>query len=467
MNRAAQKELQQSEQVVTHHYAAPIELAYRGRGRFWLGIGSALVFCVGFIGHQAYLYQNPPQLVVPAATNTQVDSGVPQDQVLQSARSENNVGSKISLSTSPVVGEQHNGEVSVEVVRPHSEEQKAAELIGSGAGQVAQVPESLQSSTLEPQALKHMQLVLLQRNAAAALERDRLLTPAHDNAVFYFNAMLALDQDNAAATEGLQAVAARYILFYERLMSRGDEYAAAQMLTNAEQVYPGSTALLAKPAAGQPVRNPAPQAAASTSTVAAQSSVTLSAASQKARLLNQVLSLSQRGQHGAIVTLLEPEIDRGSTDPGFLAALHAAYIATGNLPKAQRLSQQAGMAPHVASLMRAQESIAEKDFISAIGELESTPPSPTENPDYFTVLAGLYYETGRHEDSQYLYRELLKHDASNGRWWLGYAVASDALHHSDTLMAYQGALKYLAKSDSARQYAEERVSQLSGTQGYN
>ncbi|AFU98056.1 putative MSHA biogenesis protein MshN [Simiduia agarivorans SA1 = DSM 21679] len=474
MDTAALTALQQSERTVQSQYVAPIELSYRGRGRFWLSVFSLLVFCLGFAGHQFFLQLTSAPVVAQAP--------VPNES--HQAHSEK----VLAMGSSPtqevkVVAESQRTQTSTGAKRTlvdTSESNTPSQEPSVVIGQAEPAPSTVEvnSQELQPdvksndqQTLMQMQLALLQRNAAAALERDRLLTPAHDNAVFYYQSMLALDKANVVAEDGLRAVAARYIELSETLLARGDDAAAADMLAKAEQVYPGSSALLATPAAGRtPVR-----LARSTEVVARNSpaavqrapAVTLSAASQRAQLLNQVLSLSQRGQHQAVVALLEPQADNDKTDVALLSALHAAYLATGNADKAQALAQRAGMPSHVASLMRAQQSVANNDYASAIGELEMAPPAPSDNPEYFTLLAGLYYETGRHQDSQYLYRELLKQDTRNGRWWLGYAVASDALNHTDTLMAYQGALKYLLKTDSARQYAEQRVSQLSGKQGLN
>lgn len=472
MDSAALAALQQSERKPDNPHVAPIELRYRGRGRFWLSVSSVLIFCGGFIGHQLFLeVSTPAQLSAhagaePVIVAEPVSVG-PERAGINPQRSLSELGANAVNPPLPVSEARNAGPTRTrQPLQSVPDSPALSGRVPDGAGMESPVI----SPSSEQQALLQMQLALLQRNAAAALERDRLLTPAHDNAVFYYQSMLALDQSNAAAKDGLRAVAERYIELYERLQARGDDIAAADMLANAERVLPGSTALLATPAAGRsPGRIASPENVSVNAAPDPEpvSAVTLSAASQRSQLLNQVISLNQRGQYSAVVALLEPEAANGSTDAALMSALHAAYLATGDIDRAKTLSQRPGLPDHVASLMRAQLAVTNNDYVAAISELEQTPPAPSENPEYFTLLAGLYYETGRHQDSQFLYRELLKQDTRNGRWWLGYAVASDALNHTDTLMAYQGALKYLVRTDSARQYAEQRVSQLSGKQGLN
>ena len=69
-----------------------------------------------------------------------------------------------------------------------------------------------------------------------ALDADRLLTPADDNAFSYFARALAMDSDNKIAKEGVDAIVARYLALAREAIGNGSFDSAELMIERAKLV---------------------------------------------------------------------------------------------------------------------------------------------------------------------------------------------------------------------------------------
>ena len=59
------------------------------------------------------------------------------------------------------------------------------------------------------------------------------------------------------------------------------------------------------------------------------------------------------------------------------------------------------------------------------------------------------------------YRELLRHDPSQSRWWMGLAIAADADGQRDQAReAYRQAIDTRLLNSDLSQYAQQRLAQL-------
>jgi len=79
--------------------------------------------------------------------------------------------------------------------------------------------------------------------AENALKRDRLTTPPKDNALEYYQMILAMEPDNADALAGLQKIVDRYIQLIRRAQTNGKPNRVKLYLQRAESVLPNDPAL--------------------------------------------------------------------------------------------------------------------------------------------------------------------------------------------------------------------------------
>jgi protein TonB len=85
--------------------------------------------------------------------------------------------------------------------------------------------------------------------ASARLEEGRLLSPANDNARYYYNLVLSNDENNSAARQGLDIVASKLVLQARTDIDAGNFDSAATLLDNARAIDPANSELAAADAA--------------------------------------------------------------------------------------------------------------------------------------------------------------------------------------------------------------------------
>ncbi|UTF61503.1 tetratricopeptide repeat protein [Gilvimarinus sp. DA14] len=96
---------------------------------------------------------------------------------------------------------------------------------------------------LTPEQRRAQQIAELLYGADRALARDRLLSPAYDNAYDRYSSVLLLDPDNKAATLGLQSIVLRYLDMARSAAQRSRFSEAETYLDRAARVLPQDTAV--------------------------------------------------------------------------------------------------------------------------------------------------------------------------------------------------------------------------------
>lgn len=323
--------------------------------------------------------------------------------------------------------------------------------------------------------LKQKQLDLLFRNASVALAKDRLLTPESDNAVSYFQEMLAIDKSDVRAIEGLASVAQRYKTFAIKLAKRGDIAGAAAMLEKAEFIAPLSkdfNALFSQfsssntDASVEAIDSSATMktAEALPVAVAAVNSIAVSPSDLAVfdGLKVEARRLVNTGRPQESVDLLVPHLTKYATDGEFVELLHQAYLASGQTSEAThlRVTTRGVLPKHHTAKMQASELLQSGKPSEAIPILERDLPSYEQDKGYYGLLAGLYYKVQRFSDAERAYEKLLGVAPTSGSYWLGYAVALDAQQDKRALNAFRKAQILLPESDASKQYVERRVREL-------
>ena len=130
--------------------------------------------------------------------------------------------------------------------------------------------------------------------ANARLEEGALLTPANDNARYYFNLALNNDPDNALARQGLSVVATRLAIAARDEIDAGRFGSAEALLADAARVDPASSDVASATAALQDARNQTAAARAR-----AEQAAQRQAEEERARLERERLEQARAEQEAA------------------------------------------------------------------------------------------------------------------------------------------------------------------------
>ncbi len=357
---------------------------------------------------------------------------------------------------------------------------------------VAQPQANQQSDDHEPpvalevdDALQRVKAQLLQL-AGRALARDRLSAPAGDNASGYYRELLALIPGDPDALAGLDAVTRRYQYLIAEAVEQGQASRARQLLRRARDVAPGDDALQALAGRLDEAADEAsvPEVVASRQVAdmpaadthisldsdarpvsAGQSSlsITPSMESLDRQAEAEALALWQAGQTEAARSYLEDVVARLPGADASARLLCHIYLETGDLAAAQRLLDDADDWPinHYARL-RALWHQARNDDAEARALLETHLASAQTDESYRALLARLYYTGGDYHQAVTSYRRLLDSFGDKSGYWLGLALALDALGQGQSaLIAYERTLALPPLDASVSQYIESRLRALS------
>ncbi|MGS2723588.1 hypothetical protein ACVBEJ_07560 [Porticoccus sp. GXU_MW_L64] len=108
---------------------------------------------------------------------------------------------------------------------------------------------------------------------------------------------------------------------------------------------------------------------------------------------------------------------------------------------------------------KARNLLAQGDLAGAAGQLESIQPSLSQHPDHYALLAGIYHKQGQHQQAAELYNQLVQIERDNAIYWLGLAVALDAMQDRNALRAFQ-TTRQLNNNPDVAAYVEQRIQQL-------
>jgi hypothetical protein len=101
-----------------------------------------------------------------------------------------------------------------------------------------------QSATPSPTS-QQRKIAKLLSLARRALDRDRLLVPARDNAYDYYQQVLVLQPGNSVALAGMERIVERYAVLAKRALDREDQEKASLYVARGLRVQPGEAKLMA------------------------------------------------------------------------------------------------------------------------------------------------------------------------------------------------------------------------------
>lgn len=342
--------------------------------------------------------------------------------------------------------------------------------------------------------------------ARAALLRDRLTSPFDDNAYSYYQQVLALDKHNPQALQGLTDLADRYLVIAKSSLAEGNLLRAKTLLHRAQLVAPeyAATQAFAKQlengfvvqnktnlessSLNAPDQIPAAPAESSTGDLSGSStsteavaqivspdqsqiaadqtaylSVTPNAQWQDSQQAQQAQQLIAQGKQPLAMAQLQRFLARAPRSPESTKVLLELYCQQGRAPAVEDLLKDADFLPAAErNYYKARLALMAQQDDQAISLLEGQLNTAQSLEHYRALLAGLYQKNSRYAQAAETYRRLLSDFGEKPAYWLGYALALDALAQKAlALQAYKRLDQFSELQVEVRTYVAQRIQALS------
>lgn len=180
---------------------------------------------------------------------------------------------------------------------------------------------------------------------------------------------------------------------------------------------------------------------------------------QQAQQANQLMV---QGQTDQAINQLQAFIATAAQPRESAKALLDIFSAQENIAAMQELLSHANyLSPVEQSFYNAKIAVIQQQDAHAILLLESHLDEAEQNENYRSLLAGLYQRTGMSVEAATHYRRLLSAFGDKPAYWLGFALAQDALNNSQVAMqAYQRVNQYADLQPQVRTYVQQRIAAL-------
>ncbi len=162
------------------------------------------------------------------------------------------------------------------------------------------------------------------------------------------------------------------------------------------------------------------------------------------------------------IARLQTFIANHPSAPRSSALLLDLYCEQENIAAAEQLLLRATfLAPEVKTFYSAKIALLNNKPDEALALLEGSLAQAEQDENYRALLAGLYQRNGMNEQAASHYRRLLISFGEKPAYWLGFALAQDALNQTQlALQAYQRVTEYSDLQPPVRQYVEQRLAAL-------
>lgn len=346
--------------------------------------------------------------------------------------------------------------------------------------------------------------------ASDAMDMDHLTLPVKGSAYNYYQQILLLDNSQSEAANGISRIKQRYLMLgnkrlrlkqydrVEKLLVRveklelahptiapvGDEITALSLLlTQAKIQHREPEANVAETATVSPDISPSvkpvtevasdSRASASTAvttkmpTNVTQSDMALvrqaSWQQQDIELAKTANTMVAKGYVKNAEDRLRAFIKQHPSAPASFESLIQLLLKTDRVAEAKLLvnganSQKVSATARYTALIMLNAG----DRDAAIRVLEADPPSIADAPRYHALLAGLYHKSGEYRAAVKGYQTLIRYNPNQSSYWLGLAVAYDAMeNNNNALKAFQKARKLSGNSQGVQDYIDKRIAYLS------
>lgn len=319
--------------------------------------------------------------------------------------------------------------------------------------------------------------------ANQALIQDRLTAPLSSSAYQYYQQVLTVAPQHQQALLGLENIVARYLELVREAAQENEFVRAQTLLRRAKLViadHPAVSVLEAQLAEQQAARsldsntaNKVSLAPAQTESYSLPAQLPLESSMQVApnrawqdqQTAAQARALMQQGQVQAARLQLEVFLQQQGSANISSQLLCTLYLEQGDLLAAAKLL--AG--PHADSWpandrvrLRAQLLMVQGETQNALTLLESNLDNAENDERYRALLASLYQASGNYHEAVASYRRLLSVFGEKSAYWLGLALALDALEqNASAVESYRRAQSFQNLQAEVSTYIEQRITALS------
>lgn len=177
------------------------------------------------------------------------------------------------------------------------------------------------------------------------------------------------------------------------------------------------------------------------------------------QLALQARELFQAGQEEQSIARLQDFIASHPAAQESTRLLLDIFCEQENSTAAQQvLTQSSFLAVATKNYYAAKIRLIEGNLEEAVALLEASLVEAENDENYRALLAGLYQRSGMNQEAASHYRRLLSVFGEKPAYWLGFALAHDALNQSQlALQAYQRVNQYSDLQPQVRQYVEQRL----------
>ncbi|GLS26713.1 tetratricopeptide repeat protein [Marinibactrum halimedae] len=295
--------------------------------------------------------------------------------------------------------------------------------------------------------------------AAFALDHDRLTVPEGNNAYSLYQEVLRLEPGNLKALAGMQAIATRYEALAKNALMSENFLRAERLIERGLSFFPGDAGLLAL----RPVLKVHQEEKDTVATIERQVSpetqqrldthAALVYAREQVDNGNWVKALGRLEalllKYPSAFEALEYVVDLYVKADDSASALTLIEHARDVIPEVKLRQLDARVLLHLGQSNK------------AIALLEANLPPLQQHHDYYSLLAGMYQTLGIYEKSALIYERLAADAPSNGRYWLGLAIAYDALSEfTEARRAFLRARPFHQGQADIRAYIDQRLAAL-------
>ncbi len=192
-------------------------------------------------------------------------------------------------------------------------------------------------------------------------------------------------------------------------------------------------------------------------------SVTPNAQWQDSQQAQQAQQLIAQGKQPLAMAQLQRFLARTPRSPESTRVLLELYCQQGRAPAVEDLLKDADfLAAAERNYYKARLALMAQQDDQAIDLLESQLNTAQSLEHYRSLLAGLYQKNARYAQAAETYRGLLSDFGEKPAYWLGYALALDALaQKSLALQAYKRLNQFAELQTEVRAYVTQRIQALS------
>lgn len=333
--------------------------------------------------------------------------------------------------------------------------------------------------------------------ARQAIARDRLTSPFEDNAYSYYQQVLTLDPQNLIAQQGILQLADRYLAMADKKLTAGDRESAAQLFQRAKRVAPDYERVRAfngelqqdvaqektadantinansvvEPVVNKPqartgqesgsyrIRDPFPIVSENSSL-----SVTPNAQWLDQEQAQQAQLLLQQAKQPQAILMLEDFIANHEQAVQSTRLLLEIYCQQQQVDAVQQLlASSTALDKTDQHYFKARLALMNNQLQEATDLLEAELPAAEHHEQYRALLAGVYQKSAHYPQAASSYKRLLEVFGEKPAYWLGYALALDAMEQkASALQAYQRLSEYTGLQTEVRHYIEQRIAALRG-----